>query len=422
MKRNIIESKILGEKCVEAVLDNGLTVRVIEKRDFGTAYAIFGTHFGSVDSAFSLDGEKVVLPDGIAHFLEHKMFENEEGDAFELYSKTGASANAYTSFDRTCYLFSSSGNFDKNLDILLGFVSEPYFTEKTVQKEQGIIGQEIKMYEDDPSWRVFFNLLGALYKEHSVNLDIAGSVESISKITAPLLYKCYRAFYNPKNMCLAVAGNVDAEAIIKKVEEKVKTPSAEATRHQRTEPSGVNKTYVEQKLQVSIPLFAIGIKEDIGNITPYAKTIALSEAAAQYLFGKASPLYEKLIGEGLITPSFSKEYFCGQGYSSYIISGESNEPKRVLKEIKKYLAEVKEKGVDTLLAQNCLKKLYGGSVAAYNSMDNIANSLFEGFVLGYSPFEREEEIKKITPAELEARIKEIDLDNIALSVILSNDK
>ena len=417
MEKQVIESRVLGEKCIKKVLDNGLTVLVLEKKDFSSAYAIFGTRFGSIDSVFSLDGEKITLPDGIAHFLEHKMFENEEGDAFTLYSKTGASANAYTSFDRTCYLFSCSGNFYKNLEILLGFVGAPYFTEQTIEKEQGIIGQEIKMYDDDPSWRVLFNLLGAMYKSHSVKIDIAGTAETIAKINEKLLYDCHRAFYNPHNMCLAVAGNVDAEKIFKMAEEMVKPVSAKVERIYNEEPAGVKTDYVEQKLQVSIPLFTVGIKEDIGDIVPSVKTAALSEAAAQYLFGKASPLYERLLGEGLITPSFSKEYFYGRGYSAYIVSGESENPKRVAEEIKNYIAEVQQKGVDKALAENSLKKLYGGSVASYNSMDNIANSLMEGFVLGFDPFEKEEEIKKITVQQLDSRIKEINLENLALSVV-----
>ena len=417
MEKQVIESHVLGEKCIKKVLDNGLTVLVLEKKDFSSAYAIFGTRFGSIDSVFSLDGERVSLPDGIAHFLEHKMFENEEGDAFTLYSKTGASANAYTSFDRTCYLFSCSSNFYKNLEILLGFVGAPYFTEQTIEKEQGIIGQEIKMYDDDPSWRVLFNLLGAMYKSHSVKIDIAGTAETIAKINEKLLYDCHRAFYNPHNMCLAVAGNVDAEKIFKMAEEMVKPVSAKVERIYNEEPAGVKTDYVEQKLQVSIPLFTVGIKEDIGDIVPSVKTAALSEAAAQYLFGKASPLYERLLGEGLITPSFSKEYFYGRGYSAYIVSGESENPKKVAEEIKNYIAEVQQKGVDKALAENSLKKLYGGSVASYNSMDNIANSLMEGFVLGFDPFEKEEEIKKITVQELDSRIKEINLENLALSVV-----
>ena len=417
MEKQVIESRVLGEKCIKKVLDNGLTVLVLEKKDFSSAYAIFGTRFGSIDSVFSLDGEKITLPDGIAHFLEHKMFDNEEGDAFTLYSKTGASANAYTSFDRTCYLFSCSGNFYKNLEILLGFVGAPYFTEQTIEKEQGIIGQEIKMYDDDPSWRVLFNLLGAMYKSHSVKIDIAGTAETIAKINEKLLYDCHRAFYNPHNMCLAVAGNVDAEKIFKMAEEMVKPVSAKVERIYNEEPAGVKTDYVEQKLQVSIPLFTVGIKEDIGDIVPSVKTAALSEAAAQYLFGKASPLYERLLGEGLITPSFSKEYFYGRGYSAYIVSGESENPKKVSEEIKNYIAEVQQKGVDKALAENSLKKLYGGSVASYNSMDNIANSLMEGFVLGFDPFEKEEEIKKITVQELDSRIKEINLENLALSVV-----
>ena len=210
MKTEKFTSAQLNEKYTLATLDNGLKVYVFEKENFNTAYALFGTQYGSIDTEFSLNGgETVKVPEGIAHFLEHKLFESEDGDAFTKYAKTGAYANAYTSFDRTCYLFNCSNMFEENLDILLDFVQNPYFTQQTVDKEQGIIGQEIRMYDDSPVWCVFFNLLDALYFNHPVKIDIAGTVESIAKIDAPLLYKCYNTFYNRENMFICIAVNVD---------------------------------------------------------------------------------------------------------------------------------------------------------------------------------------------------------------------
>ena len=196
------------------VLENGLTVRVHTMPGFTGVHAVYGTKFGSIDRAFALDGKRVDLPAGIAHFLEHKMFENEEGDAFTLYARTGASANAYTSFDKTCYIFTASGNVAENLDILLGFVSRPYFTAATVEKEQGIIGQEIKQYDDAPDWRLMFAMYECLYTAHPVRDDIAGSVESIAQITPEILYACTDAFYRPQNMVLAVAGNVTMDEVL----------------------------------------------------------------------------------------------------------------------------------------------------------------------------------------------------------------
>ena len=211
MKIDTITSSV-GFCCKKAVLENGLQVYVVEKEDYSSAYALFGTRYGSVDTVFSRDNENfTAVPEGIAHFLEHKLFESEDGDAFTRYAETGAYANAFTSFDRTCYLFSCSDNFEKNLDILLDFVQNPYFTEQTVKKEQGIIGQEIRMYEDSPSWRVLFNMLSAMYQNHPVRIDIAGTVDSIAKIDANLLYECYNTFYHPSNMFICIAGNVKAQ-------------------------------------------------------------------------------------------------------------------------------------------------------------------------------------------------------------------
>lgn len=180
----------------KAVHESGLTVYMYPNSSYSSTYAIFGTNYGSIDNCFSVnDGEFKTVPPGIAHFLEHKLFESEEKDAFERYAKTGASANAYTSFDKTCYLFSCSENVKDSLEILLDFVTTPYFTQETVEKEQGIIGQEIRMYDDSPNWQVFFGLLGQMYHKNPVKIDIAGTVESIATIDKDLLYQCYRTFY-----------------------------------------------------------------------------------------------------------------------------------------------------------------------------------------------------------------------------------
>ena len=242
-----------------AVLENGLTVRVHPMPGFTGVHAVYGTKFGSIDRAFTAGGKRVELPAGIAHFLEHKMFENEEGDAFTLYAKTGASANAYTSFDKTCYIFSASNRVDENLDILLGFVSRPYFTAATVEKEQGIIGQEIKQYDDSPDWRLMFAVNRCLYHTHPVRDDIAGSVESIAAITPEILYACTDAFYRPQNMVLAVAGNVtmdDVLAACARAELPVQTGTVE--RIACEEPLTVAEPHREFTMAVAKPVLGVG--------------------------------------------------------------------------------------------------------------------------------------------------------------------
>ena len=244
------------------VLENGLTVRVHTMPGFTGVHAVYGTKFGSIDRAFALDGKRVDLPAGIAHFLEHKMFENEEGDAFTLYARTGASANAYTSFDKTCYIFTASGNVAENLDILLGFVSRPYFTAATVEKEQGIIGQEIKQYDDAPDWRLMFAMYECLYTAHPVRDDIAGSVESIAQITPEILYACTDAFYRPQNMVLAVAGNVTMDEVLAacaRADIPVKTGTVE--RLASAEGPDVAEPYREFSMAGAKPLLGVGFKE-----------------------------------------------------------------------------------------------------------------------------------------------------------------
>lgn len=217
MKEIVFEQ--LNEKLYHETLANGLEVYILPKQGFNKTYATFTTKYGSIDNHFiPLDGgEPLKVPDGIAHFLEHKMFEDEDGDVFQLFSKQGASANAFTSFTRTAYLFSSTSEVDKNLETLLDFVQHPYFTEKSVEKEKGIIGQEITMYDDNPDWRVYFGIIENMYENHPVRIDIAGTVELIDKITKDLLYKCYETFYHPKNMVLFVIGSLQPDEIIKLV-------------------------------------------------------------------------------------------------------------------------------------------------------------------------------------------------------------
>ena len=263
MTRQVFESEI-GESYIKAVHPSGLKIYILEKPQYNSAYAVFGTKYGSIDTCFTVNGEETRVPEGIAHFLEHKLFESEDGDAFTKYAATGAYANAYTSFDRTCYLFSCSDRFYDNLGILLDFVQSPYFTEQTVAKEQGIIGQEIRMYDDSPEWRVMFNMLMNMYHRHPVRIDIAGTVESIAEINADLLYKCYNTFYNPSNMFVCIAGNVNAEKVLSQINGAVKTNAPhEITRNFEEEPDSVVNSCCEQKLAVAHGN-AVGVQLDVG--------------------------------------------------------------------------------------------------------------------------------------------------------------
>ncbi|MEG1366972.1 MAG: pitrilysin family protein, partial [Oscillospiraceae bacterium] len=310
----------------EIHLDNGLTVLVKEMPDFCGVHAVYSTAFGSIESGFIADGKKYDLPAGIAHFLEHKMFENEDGDAFELYAKTGASANAYTSFDKTSYIFSATDNIDASLDILLSFVSHPYFTKETVLKEQGIIGQEIQMYDDSPSWRLLFAITGALYHNHPLRVDIAGTVETIAEITPELLYACTDAFYRPENMVLAAAGNITKAQLLAACERAgIAEKKGEVVRLPKAEPQEINQKETELYMSVSKPLLGIGFKEN-PSIGEEFKNEIICDLLTDLIIGDMTPLYRELYDEGLISADFSGELLNVDGAFAILFSGETQEP------------------------------------------------------------------------------------------------
>lgn len=415
-----VKSARVGDRYYEVKHPSGLRIFVYPKEQNNSTYAVFGTKYGSVDTTFkrSDESEACTVPEGIAHYLEHKLFESEDGDAFARYAKTGANANAYTSFDVTCYLFSCTENVYESLEILLDFVQSPYFTEQTVQKEQGIIGQEIRMYDDDPQWRVMFNLLEALYHTHPVKIDIAGTVESIAKITPELLYRCYHTFYNLNNMVLCVAGNVDVNKVLELCDKLLK-PSApvEIERIFEKEPREIVKSYVEQKLSVVTPLFQLGFKEDAGNRRRTAKELAEIEILLEAMASDASPLFRRLLDAGLVNESsFGYEYFEGPGYASVIFSGESKDPQRVAEEIKKEAERLRREGLDEASFQRSKKALYGRTVSALNSVDSIANSMAS---FAFTDRELFSYIDEIANADLQSVQRRLDSQLLAEYAALS---
>lgn len=414
-----VKSARTGDKYYKIDHDSGLTIYLYPKPDYNSKYAIFGTRYGSVNNAFSLDGGEVKrVPDGIAHYLEHKMFECEDGDAFVKYAKTGANANAYTSFDKTCYLFSCTENFDESFEILLDFVQRPYFTKETVAKEQGIIGQEIRMYDDSPDWRVMFNVLENMYHHHPVQIDIAGTVESIAQITPELLYDCYYTFYNLNNMVLCVAGDLTPEDILKTADKMLKPcEKHEIKSYFEDEPYEVVKNYVEQEFPVSLPLFNLGFKEKAHDVLQ--KELAEIEIIISALSSPASQLYKILDDAKLINQSFDSEYFNGQGYNAVIFSGESRAPKEVAEIIKKYVTELKQKGISEEDFEIAKREVYGESVSALNSVTNIGNSLVDLHFEKVDIFGIIDDIAECTLDDVNARLRQmLDIDNTTLSVIL----
>lgn len=419
----IVESSALGEKYYEIDHKSGLKIFVMPKENYKSTYAVFGTKYGSIDTRFkrSDSDEFTVVPEGIAHFLEHKLFESEELDAFTRYAETGASANAYTSFDKTCYLFQCSDRFEDSLRILLDFVTHPYFTKETVEKEQGIIGQEITMYYDVAGWMSTFNLLRCLYKNHPVRIDIAGTVESISEITDKLLYDCYNTFYNLYNMALVVVGNADADRIVAICDECLeKAEDVSVERSFEDEPRDIVKAYDEYHLAMSVPVFSFGYKEKCETPERTLKEIVETNILLEVLIGESSPLYSSLIEKGLINSQFSKEYFVGYGYEAIMFDGESTNPQAVADEIKREVARLKKDGIDDELFETVRRNLYGKEIMQYNDIDAVANGMISCYFSDYGIFDTMDIYKNVTKVDIEKRFLEVmDEKYSALSVVKS---
>ena len=409
----------------EAVLDSGLKIFILEKKNFTSAHAVFGTKYGSIDTCFSTDNVNfTTVPEGIAHFLEHKLFESEDGDAFSRFSATGAYCNAYTSFDRTCYLFSCSNNFYENLEILLDFVQSPYFTKQTVEKEQGIIGQEIRMYKDVPSWEVLFNLLRAMYHNHPVAIDIAGTEESIAQIDDKLLYKCYETFYNLNNMALAVAGNVDVDEVVEIADRLLKTSKKqEVERVFKEEPAAIVERYVEEKLSVATPVFNLGFKETWNTPERTLKEEICADIILEIIAGNTSFLYKKLIDENLVNTSFSSEYFTGTGFAAMLFSGESSDPEAVAGKIKERIRYYKENGIGQEDFECARKKLYGRMIMSFNDIEFLADSLIKSEFMQEGLFDDIEVFKNLTVDDINDHLsKVLDEEYSALSVIYPTEE
>lgn len=425
MKPKKISNNIIKEEYFYMKHPSGLDIYVYPKKQFSSKYAIFGTNFGSINNTFKLCGETsyTVVPDGIAHYLEHKLFEGINGDAFELFAKTGAYSNAFTSFEKTAYLFSCTDNFEQSLGILLDFVQSPYFTKENVEKERGIISQEIKMYQDSPEWKVFINLLGALYNNHPVKIDIAGSVESISKITPEILYKCYNTFYNLHNMALCLVGDFDYENIFSLVDKQLKySPSLEVERFFPMEPHTVAKDYVSESLDIQSSMFSLGFKEDISQNTQITtEDLVYSDLLISYLSSPSCDMYQELLNKGLINnSSFSGEYFEGAGYSSIVFSGESSNPKKAAEIIRSYVSNLLKTGLDSKSFDRIKKSVYGKSMGVFNNVTNIGNVLLDFALSGKDFFGYMDILNEASLDKINNRLnKQFQVEYSSLSVIES---
>ena len=419
----IIENLKVKEKLYIENLENGLTVMIIPKKNIQKKYVIFGTLFGSIDNHFidPKTNQEVIIPDGVAHFLEHKMFEQKSGkNSLDTLSELGVDANAYTTNDHTAYLFEATENFYQALDELMDYVQNPYFTDENVEKEKGIIGQEIKMYEDHPGWQVYLNAMKCMYKENPVRNDIAGSIESISKIDKEVLYTCYNTFYNPSNMLLVVCGDFEPEKILEEIKNRL-IPKENQAEIKRIYPEKDNKIMQKEKtvkMEVNTPLFMIGFKDNQEEIDNIVKKHIAIEIILKILLGQSSELYKKLYEQGSLIAPPDLDYEFSKEYAHILISGQSKNPKEVVIKLLEKIQELKTNGIEEEQFNRIKKKIYGNYVTEYNSVSEISKMFLADYFKGINSFDYLENYNLITIDYVKQILNEIFIEeNMVVSIV-----
>ena len=413
----IIENSKVKEKLYIEKLENGLTIMIIPKKNIQKKYIMWATNYGSIDNQFVVPGEKEItkVPDGIAHYLEHKMFEQKNGkNSLDVLTALGVNANAYTTTNHTAYLFECTDNFYPALDELMDYVQNPYFTDENVEKEKGIISQEIMMYDDYPEWAVYMNAMKAMYEKHPINIDIAGTVESIKKIDKEVLYKCYNTFYNPSNMVMCVSGDFDPENILKEIKKRLieKPKQGEIKRIFEQEKKEIVKKEHEQKMEVSMPIFVIGIKdiektpEEMSEEEKVKKHIAI-EILLNIIIGKSSQLYKKLYENELLMSEPYGEYEFAKNFAHITITGQSNTPKKILQEIQKEIQNIKQNGIQEEQFNRVKNMIYGSYIKEYNDVSSICRMFISDYFKGINSFQYLENYEQVTKEYTKQILEEV---------------
>jgi predicted Zn-dependent peptidase len=411
-------SDLLGETLYMDKLPSGVECYVLPKGKFVEKQAMIAIKYGSADNRYLEDGKLRETPEGVAHFLEHKMFEDEEVPVLEKFVSQGGNVNAFTTYTHTSYYFSCIDNFYENLDLLFSFVQTPHFTDENVEKEKGIISQEIKMYADTPSWRVYMNLHRALYNHGPIRDNIAGTIDSIELIDKGVLYDCYNAFYHPANMAVIAVGDIDPEEFAESVGKKIKPrKSGGIERLHEAEPKEAKMSYIEEKMAVSMPCFQFGFKEtDFSSET--AMKIASSKILADLVAGESSPLYGRMFDKGLIDGSFSMDYLCGSFYGATIFSGSSNEPIKVRELILEEISRISKEGVDPLRFGACKRKHLGRYLMSFDMISHMAINQVDLYSKGLDLFDLLNAFQNVSIDDVNDRLRShLISDSSALSVV-----
>lgn len=418
----------IEETIYSKTLANGLSVFLLPKKEMAKTYGLFSTDYGSIDQTFIPIGEesKITVPEGVAHFLEHKLFEKEDRDVFADFGKQGASPNAYTSFTKTAYLFSATNNIEENVETLINFVQDPYFSEQSVEKEKGIIAQEINMYDDQPDWQAFMGTIKSMFKNHPVNIDIAGTVDSIYQITKDDLYTCYNTFYHPENMTLFIAGNFDAEKMMHLIQKnqaaKEFSARADIKREFPEEPSEVASKENIIHMPVSVPKCTIGIKDYATVLDPdeFLTKDLLQSMVLDHYFSKGGEFYQTLYNDGLIDDSFYFEMSLERNFGYSMIGSNTHHPDQFANKVKQMLLTIKDVTFSFEELERMKKKKIGQLLRAMNSVEFIANQSIHYYTFGVDFFEMIPSIQALTLEETNAFVQNwITEDQLAVCKIIA---
>ena len=417
----IIENTKVKEKLYVEKLENGMTVMILPKKNARKKYIICGPNFGSIDNEFIIPGnsQATKLPDGVAHFLEHKMFEQRSGiNSLDTLTSIGVNANAYTTNDHTAYLYEATDNFYEALDEYMDYIQNPYYTDENVEKEKGIIGQEINMYEDYPEWQVYLNALKCMYKKMPIRLDIAGSIESISGITKEMLYDCYNNFYTPSNMAMCICGDFEPEEILEEIKKRItiKENKESPKRIYPEEPDEINEKEKKVKMELSNPIFAVGFKDKVEE-NMVKKHIAL-QIILSTLFGKSSKVYKELTDKNILLGTLDGEYEFSKEYAFVLITGTSRQPQKVIDRINEEIQNAIKNGLNAEDFERNKKMIYGNYITDYNSVEETAKMFLADYFKGINSFDYLEEYGNVTKEYAESILKEVlDLNKEVVSIV-----
>lgn len=420
-------SEELDESTFSTILKNGLSVYVCKKKGFGKKIGLFGTKYGSVINDF-VDintGKRMKVPDGIAHFLEHKLFEKEGANALDLFSQMGVASNAYTSFDQTVYYFETNEKLKESIEMLVKLIKEPYFTDENVQKEQGIIGQEISMYDDDPNFMVYFNALRAMYQRNPVRIDIAGTIESISNITKELLYTCYNTFYSPQNMFFIVVGDVDVDDTIKTIEENIKkydnkiASNSNIEKFMEEEPKEIAKKEIVQKMEIFLPQICIAYKLDLCDGAKVRKNDIVASIVSDMYFSKQSDFFENEYNLGRVNGSIDIQYEGSEYFSHVIVSATSSDLNKVESDILDYIEKIKKETIDEELFETIRRKKIGEVILSSDTLSVSYRRIIDSILNNTNVYLDVEILKSLKSSDIKEFLENLDENRRVTSKIIA---